>query len=982
MSDDLVGRTISHYRVIRRLGGGGMGVVYRAEDVRLKRSVALKFLPPSLTRDEEARARFAREAQAASALDHPAICTIHDIDETEDGRLFIAMALYEGETLKERLKRGPLEVDEALDIAAAAADGLARAHEGGIIHRDVKPANLMLTPAGGVKILDFGVAKLTGASELTRMGVLAGTVTYMSPEQIEGRDVDGRADVWALGLVLYEMLTGRNPFRRDRPEVAAAAILSEDPAPPSAVRDGLSPALDALLADALRKDRDARLRSAEELGRRIGELRPPAAAAMPGTVSRWVWALSIAGIAAVGGLLAQNRARAGREAARASLPVIAALADSGRYEEAYALATETSRKLGEDSTVSRLLSEVTDVLTVESQPSGARVRLTRFPESGADTVSRDVGTTPIHDLEVPRSDYRVVVSLEGYVPVERLASSTQMRSELAVFGGSTRIALHVPLQPIDGTPADMVFVPGGTYELVSHAAPRGDTADLDAFFIDRFEVTNADYMAFVRAGGYANSEYWDASFVRGGRTLSWEEGTKLLVDRSGLPGPRTWSGGEFPEGQASHPVSGVTWYEAAAYARFVGKQLPTLYQWEKTARDGRIAHREGVILPWGYEGPGEGVRERAAFATTGTTSVDRYPFGISPYGAYAMAGNVREWTRTAADSGHIATGGSWQDPAYLFNAIGVYDDLFAASDLGFRCVRPARPEADRAGDGFIDLARRTPTYHPVDSATFVALLTHYRYDRTPLDAQVVDRVETPDWVRVKVAYDGPGDDRALGYLFLPLRATPPYQTLVFIPGASAFYAETAAEAAEWVLGPLVRGGRAVFAPVLLGMRERAYGSTFTAPEPQTVAYRDLMVQQATEMRRGMDYLETRDDIDADRLAYVGLSFGAGSHLVFAGTDDRFKAVVLLGGGIDERLMPTLPEASSVNFAPWIHPPKLLVNGTTDDEHPWLTRGLPLWNLLRQPKELVLVQGAGHVPPVEARVPAITKFLDSHLGRAR
>ena len=278
MSDDLVGRTISHYRVIQRLGGGGMGVVYRAEDVRLKRSVALKFLPPSLTRDEEARARFAREAQAASALDHPAICTIHDIDETEDGRLFIAMALYEGETLKERLARGALAVDEALDIAATVADGLARAHEGGIIHRDIKPANLMLTSSGGVKILDFGVAKLTDASELTRTGVLAGTVTYMSPEQIQGTEVDGRADVWALGLVLYEMLTGRNPFRRDRPEVAAAAILSEDPAPPSAVRDGLSPAVDALVLDALRKDRDARLRSAGEFGRRIGELRPQAAA--------------------------------------------------------------------------------------------------------------------------------------------------------------------------------------------------------------------------------------------------------------------------------------------------------------------------------------------------------------------------------------------------------------------------------------------------------------------------------------------------------------------------------------------------------------------------------------------------------------------------------------------------------------------------------------------------------------------------------
>jgi pimeloyl-ACP methyl ester carboxylesterase len=166
------------------------------------------------------------------------------------------------------------------------------------------------------------------------------------------------------------------------------------------------------------------------------------------------------------------------------------------------------------------------------------------------------------------------------------------------------------------------------------------------------------------------------------------------------------------------------------------------------------------------------------------------------------------------------------------------------------------------------------------------------------------------------------------------------------------------------------------------MLERPFGPGYTPPEPRTVAFRDLMVLHATEMRRGMDYLETRDDIDMDRLAYVGVSFGAGSRLVVAGTDDRFKAVVFIGGGIDERLMPTLPEASNVNFAPWIRPPKLLLNGTTDDEHPWLTRGLPLWNLLRQPKELVLVEGAGHVPPVEARVPAITRFLDDHLGPVR
>jgi len=192
-----------------------MGVVYRAEDLRLHRHVALKFLPRDLTDDREARQRFEREAQAASALDHPAICTIHDIDETDDGQIFIAMALYEGETLKSRITRGPLDVDEALDIAARVAAGLARAHEQGIVHRDIKPANLMLTSNGEVKILDFGLAKLVGRTELTQAGSSPGTASYMAPEQVTGDTIDERTDVWALGVVLYEMIAGRNPFARD-----------------------------------------------------------------------------------------------------------------------------------------------------------------------------------------------------------------------------------------------------------------------------------------------------------------------------------------------------------------------------------------------------------------------------------------------------------------------------------------------------------------------------------------------------------------------------------------------------------------------------------------------------------------------------------------------------------------------------------------------------------------------------------------------
>ena len=207
------GQTVSHYRVLEKLGGGGMGVVYKALDTRLNRTVALKFLPHELTRDDEARKRFVQEAQAASALDHPNICTVYDIDSTPDGQLFIAMAFYDGETVKKRIEHGPLAVDEALDVAMQVAQGLTKAHEAGIIHRDIKPANLIVTKDGFVKIVDFGIAKLLGVTGPTQTGTTLGTVAYMSPEQVAGEDADQQSDVWELGAVLYEMLTGQQRSR-------------------------------------------------------------------------------------------------------------------------------------------------------------------------------------------------------------------------------------------------------------------------------------------------------------------------------------------------------------------------------------------------------------------------------------------------------------------------------------------------------------------------------------------------------------------------------------------------------------------------------------------------------------------------------------------------------------------------------------------------------------------------------------------------
>jgi tetratricopeptide (TPR) repeat protein/class 3 adenylate cyclase len=254
----------SRFRILDRLGGGGMGVVYRARDERLEREVALKFLPPHLNADEAAKKRFMVEARAAASLEHPNICTVHEIGETEDGQLYIVMACYEGETLDRRIARGPLPLDEALRVAADVARGLARAHDRGIIHRDVKPANIMLTADGVVKILDFGIAKLADAGVTTTGGVL-GTIAYMSPEQAYGDLVDRRTDIWALGVVLYEMLTGVRPFRESGDQALLFAILSQEPQPLSDVRTDAPPELEALLRRALAKRSADRFSSAHDL---------------------------------------------------------------------------------------------------------------------------------------------------------------------------------------------------------------------------------------------------------------------------------------------------------------------------------------------------------------------------------------------------------------------------------------------------------------------------------------------------------------------------------------------------------------------------------------------------------------------------------------------------------------------------------------------------------------------------------------------
>ncbi len=261
----MVGSTISHYRIVEKLGQGGMGTAYKAQDTKLDRFVALKFLPPHLSQEEEGKKRFIHEAKTASALDHPNICTIYEIDETEDEQMFIAMAYYEGESLKDRIERGPVPLDEAVHIAIQISEGLAKAHAKGIIHRDIKPANILLTEDGLVKIVDFGLAKLAGRTMLTKEGTALGTVAYMSPEQAQGAEVDHRTDIWALGVILYEMLTGQQPFEGDYEQAVIYSIMNEEPEPITAVRTGMPVELERIVNKALSKNRDERYQHLERM---------------------------------------------------------------------------------------------------------------------------------------------------------------------------------------------------------------------------------------------------------------------------------------------------------------------------------------------------------------------------------------------------------------------------------------------------------------------------------------------------------------------------------------------------------------------------------------------------------------------------------------------------------------------------------------------------------------------------------------------
>ena len=1014
---DLTGHHIGHYKVISQIGRGGMGVVYLAQDKRLGRKVALKILPSYFNRDHLRVRRFEQEARAASALNHPNILMIFDIGQVETTP-FIATEFIEGETLRSRLARGSLAIDEALELSIQVASALDAAHQAGIVHRDIKPENIMLRPDGYVKVLDFGLAKLTEQQAHTTNttaptigqidtapGTIVGTANYLSPEQARGLEVDARADIFSLGVVIYEMVAGHPPFVGETTSDVIAAILKEEPRGLSEEAKDAPAELQQIVTKALRKNKEERYQSARQMfndltqlkreievdarikSRSSGETSAESNAtvaretesiekAVKRALSRRAVLVVIAALVFVVAVFFYWRGL-NVKWAREQLPRIEELSQAGDYFQAYDLATRVRDYLPDDPTLARLMPAVSDDLSVETEPAGASVYLKRFTpdESGGFPQRQLVGKTPLTHQQIARGSYIIYIEKDGYANVEQTVSGMPLRYGNRVILPPPPIGIKATLMEASRVPNRMVYVPGGNYRLVSWDRPTEERVHLNPYFIDRFEVSNQEFKEFIDAGGYLKKQFWKYPFVKGGKPLLWEEAMKEFKDRTGLPGPRGWSSQSYPEGRQDYPVTDICWYEAAAYAEFRGKQLPTAFQWEKAARDGKSSFA-GPVMPWGTLS--EATTHRANFKGTGPAPVASFEFGMSPYGALNMAGNVSEWCLNQTTTGNIASGGSWDDFYYSFGYHGSFPSFYSSAKLGFRCALNAEGTSGDQGARPIIAERAIPTYNPVSEASYKKLLAYYDYKKTNLDAEVVEVKETDEWRFEKITFNSTADDRAVAYLYLPKNYPAPFQVIHCVPpGGVEARAYTLTQFIERELRPFIKSGRAVLGVALKGYQEREWPANYNQPSPATVEYRDQIVDWITDLRHGLDYLETRPDIDASRINYMTMSPG-GFKLLLPAIEPRYRSIFMTGASIEPDAPQRIPEANPINFVSRIKTPKLIMHGHYDEVDAFRTEAEPLFKLFGEPKQLILFEG-GHIPDREIFVPTFIQWLDKTLG---
>jgi len=975
------GRVIGHYILLEKIGEGGMAVVYMAEQKEpIRRKVALKIIKLGMD-TKQVIARFEAERQALAMMDHPNIAQVFDAGTTETGRPYFVMELVHGVLITEYCHKNQLDIRGRLKLFVQVCQAVQHAHQKGIIHRDLKPSNVLVTMHDDrpvPKVIDFGIAKatnqrLTEKTVFTRFAHFIGTPAYMSPEQAQmsGLDVDTRTDIYSLGVLLYELLTGTTPFDAEKLCEAGYTeiqriICETDPLKPStkintlgqtltdvaqyrqanpeSLRKMVKGDLDWIVMKCLEKDRARRYETVhglvEDIERHLKN--EPILARSPGLVYRTqkfcrrhrsqivtaaVVTVLIAGLVATALLYRRSvHAQKVQWAQSVALPEIIKLIEQRDYNAAFSLANRAKQHIPNDPALAELWPRICSDYAITTIPAGADIFCREY--SKTDEPWQYLGCSPLENISLPQGVYRWKIEKEGFETHECV----------------TNRSFDIQLQK-EGLLSEMAWIEAWKCEIPS-SSDQTITVEVPSYLIDKYEVTNKQYKQFVDQGGYENRKYWrESEFLKEGRRISWEQAISEFVDKTGHPGPATWEGGTYSEGQGRHPVSGVSWFEAIAYARFAGKSLPTVYHWQQAA----CIWESLVIVPY------------SNFAVSGISPVGNQS-GMGHTGLYDMAGNVKEWCFNATDdSGHLRyiLGGGWSEPTYMFTAKDCRSPWDRSALNGFRCVQYPQPE-ELIPNALLrpleqDQPRDFSKLVPFTDEEFEALKAQYKYDRLSLNARIEDVNDSAlFWKKEKITLDAAyGGERVIAHLYLPRAAEPPYQTIIYFPAGEAVY-ETSFKGLppRHFTGYIIRTGRALVYPIYKGTYERpaARGRVWSMSSVvQTpLAYRDWTIKMAKDLSRCIDYLETRSDIDSEKIGYCGLSWGALVGPIMLAVEDRLKTGVFVVGGFASIELPRSFDA--VLYAQRVRAPILMINGREDFLLPLKTSQIPMYELLGTPDE--------------------------------
>jgi formylglycine-generating enzyme required for sulfatase activity/pimeloyl-ACP methyl ester carboxylesterase len=626
------------------------------------------------------------------------------------------------------------------------------------------------------------------------------------------------------------------------------------------------------------------------------------------------------------------------------------------------MALAAERALPNDHTLAKLWPLIATTLTIDTQPAGAGVFWKDY--GTPDAPWQFAGTTPLKDARVPRDLLRVEVRKDGFQTLE-LVSPRHI----------VRLDVDMPRLTLDraGTlPPEMVRIPASKTEMNLGGLAKYEGAEVPEFLADKYEVTNRAYKAFVDAGGYANAKYWRFPVIDGGKQIPLSAALARFIDRTGRPGPATWEAGTYPDGLADHPVAGVSWYEAAAYAAWAGKQLPTVYHWTQMAD----TLQAEFLLP---------LSNFSGKATTAAGSLA----GLSSFGVYDIAGNVREWAlNTSGNAGErFILGGGYTEPTYDFTDAVAQPALDRSPSNGFRCIRElAGVPVPAALTEPLFLAFRDYSHEqPVDDRTFAQFARQFVYDRAPLEAHLDKVVDGEDWrlegVSVNAAYNG---ERLPIYVFLPPHGRPPYQPVVLFPGSAMLFVSRFDP--RWIADYrdysfVIKSGRALVLPVYKSTFERQDGLHTDLPN-ESVAYKEHVIMWTKDFSRTLDYLETRADLRPDRIAFLGASWGGFMGGIVPAVEKRIRVAVLnVGGMAMER---ALPEVDQINYLPRVTQPVLMLNGEYDSYVPVETAQKPFFRLLGTPPgdKKMIVYPSGHLVPRVEFMKETLAWLDQYLGPVR